>query len=362
MHKNFSEWYRLVSIEPDGERLKTRWAGVSAWADELIENDEYILETLRIFHNLPCKEGRDAFVDILREEDAAFAQQNDFELRLLAGASLVDCVQSIKEDNEGVHTTALLGAAMEILSLHEIEPELQDISREIIRNLQRIAIGQRERRPSDLEAVEAKIESVKSEIANIGTLDSWENFNAIVTPIFNSLIGALHEMKSELLKSNFNLQRADEEVNILWWMEGGTSRDTDKSWATLKEGAAIIAGTELAQLTDVTLGPLNSRALLKRVLSEFEDKQESLATYINSLPEDWVQNLTDEIDEGALDLTPITSAMVRRIASDTQSWQQFFDSSSWLKSSSELNAVRVARQAYFEAILYQALNDAESEE
>lgn len=29
MHKNFAEWYRLVSIEPKGDVLKHRWAGVA---------------------------------------------------------------------------------------------------------------------------------------------------------------------------------------------------------------------------------------------------------------------------------------------------------------------------------------------
>lgn len=31
MHNNFSEWYRLVALEPDGTKLAKRWAGVKAW-------------------------------------------------------------------------------------------------------------------------------------------------------------------------------------------------------------------------------------------------------------------------------------------------------------------------------------------
>ena len=31
MHKNFAEWYRLVSIEPKGDVLKSRWAGFVVW-------------------------------------------------------------------------------------------------------------------------------------------------------------------------------------------------------------------------------------------------------------------------------------------------------------------------------------------
>lgn len=39
MHKNFGEWYRLVSLEPDGKNLEKRWAGVKTWATSISRND-----------------------------------------------------------------------------------------------------------------------------------------------------------------------------------------------------------------------------------------------------------------------------------------------------------------------------------
>jgi hypothetical protein len=51
MHKNFAEWYRLVSIEPKGDVLKSRWAGVETWSVSL--SDDAVLETVRMFQGLP---------------------------------------------------------------------------------------------------------------------------------------------------------------------------------------------------------------------------------------------------------------------------------------------------------------------
>jgi hypothetical protein len=50
MHKNFAEWYRLVSIEPRGDVLKSRWAGVETWSVSL--SDDAVLETVRIFQTI----------------------------------------------------------------------------------------------------------------------------------------------------------------------------------------------------------------------------------------------------------------------------------------------------------------------
>ena len=169
---------------------------------------------------------------------------------------------------------------------------------------------------------------------------------------------------AELTDAAHSLRSADEETSILWWIEGGCSRDTNKPWGTLKDAAAIIAGTELADLTDVALGPRDAAALLERVLSESKGKGKDapLAGYVNALPEDWARERTANLDEATLGLAPIALATFHRAKSDSSSWQQYFDSSSGLKSSTQLTAARVARQAYVEAILLRTLADAEAEE
>lgn len=149
MHKNFGEWYRLVALEPDGERLQKRWAGVNAWVTELRADAENVLETVRIFQGLPSKTSKDAFLAVFQEQDPAFPRRNDLELQVLAGASLVACVKSVGADGEGLHTAIIVGAALEASSLRATEPRLNEISQEVFGGLQAIAVKQRERKPFD---------------------------------------------------------------------------------------------------------------------------------------------------------------------------------------------------------------------
>lgn len=364
MHKNFGEWYRLVALEPDGAKLEKRWAGVKAWATALRSSDENVLETVRIFHGIPAKASRDPFLEVFREQDPAFPQRNDLELQVLAGAALVVCVQAVDSNGDGLRTAVLAGTALEASSLRATESRLDEIAREVGTGLRGLAGEQRKRRSVDTDAMREKTNAATEAMKQIPTIADWNVLKAVIAPIFQALVDAVRAADVELTDAAHSLRSADEETNILWWIEGGCSRDTNKPWGTLKDAAAIIAGTELADLTDVALGPRDAAALLERVLSESKGKGKDapLADYINALPDDWARERTSNLDESMLGLAPIALATFHRAKSDASSWQQYFDSSSGLKSSTQLTATRVARQAYVEAILLRTLADAETEE
>lgn len=366
MHKNFGEWYRLVALEPDGSKLAKRWAGVQAWTTALHDSDESVLETVRIFHGIPSKTSRDLFLAAFQKQDQAFPQRNELELQVLAGSSLVACVQSVGADGKGLRTAILAGAALEAAKLRAAEPRLDEVSREVLDEVQAIAIKQRKRKAFDPNAISGKVHAADRAMVQVDAAVEWDPFKVAVTPALRALIDALRGADRELAGAAHNLRCADEETDILWWVEGGCSRDTNKPWAALKEAAAIIAGAELADLTDVALGPRDVAALLERVLSESKGKGKestaTLAAYVNALPDDWARARTAKLDESALDLTPLTLATFHRGKSDPSSWQQYFDSSSGMKSSTPLTTARVARQAYVEAILLRTLAGADKEE
>lgn len=363
MHKNFGEWYRLVALEPDGAKLEKRWAGVKSWATALRSSDENVLETARIFHGIPAKSSRDPFLESFRKHDPAFPQRNDLELQVLAGASLVECVQTVGSNGDGLRTAILAGTALEASSLRATEPRLDEIAREVGTGLRGIAVEQRKRRSINTDGIWEKANVATEAMKLISTITDWNVLKSVITPIFQALVDAVRAADAELTDAAHGLRSADEETNILWWIEGGCSRDMNKPWGTLKDAAAIIAGMELADLTDVALGPRDAAALLERVLSEPKgrDKDTPLAGYVNALPDDWARERTANLDEATLGLAPITLATFHRAKSDPSSWQQYFDSSSGLKSSTRLTAARVARQAYVEAILLRALASARAE-
>jgi hypothetical protein len=364
MHKNFGEWYRLVSIEPDGAKLQKRWAGVRAWSTSLRNDDNSVLETVRIFHGFAPKTSRDPFLTAFRKQDPAFPQRNDLELQVLAGAALVECVQSVGDDGTGLRTAVVAGTALEASILRTSEPRLDEITREVLTGLHDIAIEQRKRKPFDLSAISDKADVAAQAMKHIAAAGDWDQLKTAIIPVLQSLLDSARAAEVQLSYAAHNVRRADEETNILWWLKGGCSRDTNKAWAALKDGAAVIAGTELADLTDVALGMRDASALLEQVLSEAngEAKDAPLRAYVNALPEDWARGRSAKTEDHALDLTPLTLAISQRGKSDTASWQQYFDSSSGMRSSTLLAAVRVARQAYVEAMLLHALTDVDTEE
>jgi hypothetical protein len=362
MHKNFSEWYRLVALEPDGERLQKRWAGVEAWEAELRKDKNNVLETVRIFQGLPSKVSRQPFLTAFQNQDPTFPQRNNLELQVLAGASLVACVQSVSADGDGLHAAILASTALEASSFYITEPRLKEILSEIFTGIQAITVEQRKRKPFVLNTINGKADSAAEALKQVAASVDFNQLKIAVAPVFQALLDSVRVADRELASTAHNLRCADEEMNILWWIEGGCSRDTNKPWADFKEGAAIIAGTELADLTDVALGPCNAAALLERVLSGSKGSNSSLASYVNALPDEWARERAAKANENALDLTPLTLAVKHRAKSDISSWQQYFDASSGMKSSFQVTAARVAHQAYVETILLQALANADTEE
>lgn len=358
MHKNFAEWYRLVSIEPKGDVLKHRWAGVEEWSASL--SGDAVLETVRIFQGLPAVTLREAFLAAFRKHDPAFTQRNnELEQRVLAGAALVHVVTSDEED-DAPRTAVLAGVALAASRLRVADGPLEEMSQEVLSALQELARRQRRRRGFDstiLNAAEEKafskaLEAVQPEVNNLrqGFITAFQTVLKAVKGAQEALAGAAHDLRC-----------ADEETNILWWLEGGCSRDLHKSWSALKDEAPITAGWELADLTDSALGPREVGAFLERVVASTKgkSKEQPLSVYVNAVSDEWAKERTADLPERALDLAPLTQALSQRAKSGTTSWQQYFEKTGGVASTKALSPEAVAKQAYVEAVLLRILAGAE---
>lgn len=355
MHKNFGEWYRLVSIEPDEEKLQKRWAGVAEWATSLRKDHEDLLETVRVFQGLSENTSREAFLEAFWKHDAAFPKRNELELRVLAGASLVECVhQSHAEtdDNNDVRTAIITGTALETSSLLVAKSHLGEIADEVFAGLQKTVQKQRRRAAFNVNA-----KNVRTAVGAANAIITATDPNQAMPPIkamAQSVVTLIHV----LTDVSRNLRCADEEINILWWLEGGSSRDLNQPWSALpKPAVPLIAGKELADLTDVMFGPPDPTALLHRVVASVKCKETTIEAYVNAVPDEWVDTHAATTEESALDLAPLWLALSRRGQSTPSSWTQFFDASSGISASTQLAPERIARQAYLEAILLRALAD-----
>lgn len=363
MHKNFGEWYRLVSIERTDEILRKRWHGVEDWLSMIRGDDAALLETVRIFRGLPEKTSREKFLAAFRMHDAAFAQRsNGLEQRVLAGAALVHCVVTGQKDeaDDGLRAAVLAGTALEASRLCAADESLEELTEEVLAGLHEIARERRRRSGFD-----ATLLSVMEEEAFTKTVETnvgdHNQLRASFATAFHTLLKAVHRSEEALKCAAHDLRCADEETNILWWIAGGSSRDLNKAWSVLKDAVPLVAGWELADLTDVALGPQDAGALLDHVIPETKgrSKEQAFHAYVNAVPEDWAKARAAKLDERALDLAPLSLALSQRSKSSSTTWQPFFESVSGLRTATTLAPERVARLAYIEAVLFRTLANVE---
>jgi hypothetical protein len=108
------------------------------------------------------------------------------------------------------------------------------------------------------------------------------------------------------------LERADgvllEESNIVWWVFGQHSRDTEQRFADLPSGfAAILAGKELADLTRIVPGPKAAPAYLDKQLDAHRKEKLKLVELMAKVDVDWLKRLPTNTE--FLDMTPINFVM-----------------------------------------------------
>lgn len=368
MHKNFGEWYRQVSILCTDESLKKRWAGVENWVTTIRDDVPALLETVRVFRGLPKRTTREAFLEAFRKQDATFAQRdNAHEQQVLAGATLVHCVcePEMNDHEENVQTAVLAATALEASDLcaPDVNKTLDEQGREVRAGLHRIAQEQRRRRPFATELLSSEEEDAFNKVIAANVADH-NLLRASFEKAFQTLLSAVNRSERALDAAAHGLRCADEETNVLWWLAGGSSKDIDKPWSALKDAAPLIAGWELADLTDVTLGPQDAAALLERALPDAKgnkNKEKALHVYVNAVPDEWAKALVAKLDAQALDLAPLSLAISKRVEGNATTWQSFYESvSGGLKAGTTLLPERVARLAYVEAMLFRTLANVES--
>lgn len=357
MHKNFAEWYRLVRIDPNGDVLKNRWAGVDEWSASLHERDDLVLETVRIFRGMPEVTSREPFLAVFRKHDPAFPQRNnDLEQQVLAGAALIHVVTRDAEEDEDVRTAVLAGTTLAASRLRVVDNSLEEMDREVLAALQELAMLQRRRKGFDSTLLTADEETAVLKTIE-GIQPEVNNLRQSFISAFQKILKVVQRSEDALADAAHDLRCADEETNILWWLEGGCSRDLQKPWSALKDEVALTVGWELADLTDTALGPREVAAFLERVVNSTKgkNKDQPLNVYVNAVSDDWAKTRTTDLPERALDLAPLSLALLLRAKSGTAHWQQYFENSGGISTMNPLAPEVVAKQAYVEAILLRIL-------
>jgi len=308
MNSSFGEWYRKAKIEPRNEDLVARSKAIESFTKKVDENK--IAELIRCFAGLQPKkkEVMGGFTKELLSTDAAFpVENNEVEMQILCGAALA----TILEQPSAIADCAALLLISAVGQGFRKPPLLPDVVL-----LTRSYLSERSSSLRKLDTRKKQvgvnhdqlIEAVKAAAAT----NTAVQMQAPLEAALKGLSEAINNVAVMAEHAAQGLERAAgvllEESNIVWWVFGQHSRDTEERFTDLPSGfAAILAGKELADLTRIVPGPKAAPAYLDKQLDAHRKEKLKLAELMTKVDVDWLKRLPTNTE--FLDMTPINFIM-----------------------------------------------------
>ncbi len=321
MHKDFAEWYRQAGIDPESEVLIKRWTAI----DNYNPNHDDIVSLAQLFYCLgkPSDMFVSGFVKIFQDTDPIFkARDNQHELSVLAGATLIDVIESAENKRADMAALSLASAAAQNLRPSPCVSEIPEIA---IRYLGKRSVNREEVEKEETEA------------------DTSHK---------------LHELGSRL-------SIVSEECNMLWWLFSEYSRDEEKPWKTFSLPAvAIMAGKELADLTLKIPGPNAVLAFLDKVIRCVKSEPPEsvpIKDAVNQLSVEWRERYAESHCTSKLqDLLPISEGIkLSMLSKKKQAWEPLFAQKVAIKAAAKIAPRKLAYQVFVENLLRRSYQEFE---
>jgi len=339
MHKFFSEWYRVVSLQPDGALLEKRWQGI----EKAVQSADFsgMLELIRIFFSIPVKDNEYAerYRLVFQGIDPAFMMRgNDLEVAVLSGASIVHCLEARKPEYADAIALASIAANCKGMRTQPPIPEVIMLCEQHL-----------SQRSAQLRSLGPVPEIVPLDLTETYDANSGAQLRQFAESAV-SAIGYLHR----------KMQLQEEETNILWWLFGGHSRDMDKRMADVGLPAAcLVIGKELADLTLILPGPLSATAFMDKMFLSIKQenrKQTTIKDAVNACPREWRTKWISKRDIQSIDdFCPIHLAVSKSLQTDgTVDWLPAYEKSAGVEVKSRIDPLEIAMQVYHESLFFSA--------
>ncbi len=351
---NLADFYRTANLSPSHEIITLRTEPVKKAAAQI--TGEQSVDLVRYYYGLPRAQEATWLPELFRESDASFSLiENEREAAVLAAAILATSIGSgsprpavavLAGSGGGLRAPLVcpqvVGQARDTLVSDAIErrngalPDVRSIK----------APGRTKTGASAAAAVVAQDWAKAGETLKLVSDENVKNIEALVSQtvsILTPLTSAIKELR--------------EEVQILWWHIGGWSRDLQKPFAEFPaETAAMLAGIDIAELSDAVRPPASSLVLLEKTLALGRETVPADCTFESAVMGLSVDQLA-AIDlpaslTGIVDLCPIHTALLKaREIGGNGAWHQAFTKSTGLEPTAALSPICFAMQALRERLL-----------
>jgi len=267
MEKNIGTWYAQANIACTSDILDKRKKSIKTYIEESVDWD-FIKSIIKLF--MKGKDNKqdkfnESFADIFIKDDSAFSYEKDKEIQLLAGIML----KEILKDNDKYNTIIELSC---ICLKNYYDPPIDGIFNNIEKGFYNSLKQLREN--EDNEYTKSNFgKSLQSMLKENPSLPQ-PNINDEVAKQLESLKQNILNIFSDFQKMQKINNLKSEDSEVLWWMIGEWSYDLNKPFKEIDDNfIPILIGKEMADKVNVLPGPFAAKAVINKILSNYEDRQ-----------------------------------------------------------------------------------------
>lgn len=353
MQNEFSSWYASMSFQQDSAFTAKREAAIDAYVKTVTKSSLALLAKLAFRLKLHMSSPEVAELRHAFGDEAT--QPGDDELLMLSASALAAAMNS--ESDSVTALAATVVASVSCGGLRELKQpmDLVGLSDNALRQLSETS----RRRPSLKQArlvtpAVDKDDAVLQQALNAGNMPEAVQTLIVAT---NKAISAIARRQREFevaVQRYVDIQ--DEELDILWWLEGGHSFDLGLNFSKVApEHLPLAMARELTGLTKILPGPPALSSLLSRT-GLLDAPPQSIPDAVQSMPEVWLNQAIDGLvaDGVSATLTPILFAMQRRHEVEGKDdWIAVWGTTTGLTCDAQLSPLQLAVAAYREFSLIQ---------
>lgn len=351
---NFADSYKAAGLTPGPDIISLRQKPF----DKLLKNidEKMVVDLTRLYFGLTNSHGTEWFREAFAETDSSFSMvHNEQEAAVLSACLLSAAINN----SDAVAALAVLTTSAGGNRTPLVHPELIEEARVALINM---AVD--DRTNQDVSVKQFKLPAKTGFVDEVDALvvtPTWPATGELLKRVSDDgsketkkLANHIDEILSPLANQLNDLR---EEVSMLWWHIGGWSRVLEKPFVDLEpELTAVMAGLDLADLSQTLSGPAAASAILHRtVLAGCNNKPStvSIKDAVNAFPTENFKKL--KLSEGLKDVSDICPVLAGFLKAheigESPAWENAFMKSVSLESSVTFNLLELAMQVYRERSL-----------
>lgn len=352
VHTEFSRWYGAVSLHPDEQLLSARFDAVQSLSQAAGRQSVEALVHLA-FRARPQPTSQAEILSIRNKLAGEAGPVADEELHLLSAATLAEILRN------STSLTALTAILIKTASFGGFRPlhqpvDLVGLSNNAIRSLATSSRTRSKLMPNSVNAPKVDVAAAVEKLKD-GAEDGMASAMTMLGTAIRTGLSTLHSRQTQFEQAvQKYVAIQDEELDMLWWLQGGKSSSTGCAFDKIPEQARpFIFSRELADVTATLPGPLAIDSLLSRAGISGELKL-TVADAVQNLDMSWLENTLKDCDGSRFSplTTPIHEAFKRRgEVQGSDAWIGVWRSVCDLKNEEPLNSLSLAELVYYERLL-----------